>query len=218
MAPQEVTPQEGGSRTLVDLVEARRRTEAIYSKLMDEMEASVPRNGLSFVKFGKKPEKEGEIDNRALVLREGREIAQGEVEFEYVAITNKGAMKLTLPKKEFDPSKFTKEISYGKGVFEGNSPEFSGYKLYYEPYASVNLLPIGDTDQDFLREAMTKSIAKSRITSEDARSKAALEAAQKEQAKAEAVSNLFNQVIQPPASETPAPVGLPPSPPSPPTV
>lgn len=188
------------------LKEARRETASINHKLMDQMEESAPENGSFYFKLGRKSE-DGKTDNRVLILNEGRRTDEGK--FEYATITDMGSMKMTLVKELADWD-MRKRLSEFKYIYEHNSREGDHRIVDYSldlsggDASEIKLSPIGDADQDFLNEAMTKSIEKARATSENAKIKAGLEAEQKKQATAKGLLDLFNKAIQPPTGEGPA--------------
>lgn len=175
---------------------------------MDDMEASVPENGRFFIKLGEKTYDSN--DNRVIILHEGGKTAEGK--FEYAVITDRGPMKLTLD-KELDESEILANRRSFRGVLVLDSSSTQGDNLIVKSKldftnsnygTQLELLPIGEADQNFLSEAITKSIEKSRATSENATNKAALEAEEIKQTVAKGLSDLFSRAIQPPIGKGPA--------------
>lgn len=203
------------------LAEEQSKTTSIYRKLMEDMRTSVLENGLFYFELGREPE-DGMADNRIIILKEGRSYPKTiEGRFEYAVITNQGAMKLTLDQELYQSKLMEKRMYFknitSRDIYQGDKMIVQS-NLDFGDYGrnELKLSPIGDTDQDFLQEAMTKSIEKARATSENTRIKAGLEAEQKKQTAAIGLSNLFNKAIHPPTGESPT-TAPPPSAPLPPT-
>lgn len=201
--------------------EAQKQTEDSYVALMDEMEASVTQNGDFFIKVGKVSENPMPYtDTRALILKEGRpkKVADGasnavyrgpsagfpqflnglekppQLE-EYMTITREGLKIIAVPAED-SQNLLTSKSWKNDGFYN----ETRGKEIVWEGKAFTPSEIIGEEDEKFFAEAIAKSIDVSRATSENAKNKVDLDAAIQEQTRAQRVSDLFNNAIQPPNS------------------
>ena len=127
-----------------------------------------------------------------------------EPEKQYIAMTRNGPKVITFFGGDFE--KLSRLETNGKGGFS----ETSRTIRWGESASHYTDLPNDDAGDKFFNEALTKSIEISRESSENAKNKQALDAAEQEQTRAQRLSGLSGKIINPPTSE--GPTSPPPSP------